>query len=201
MDATSCLEQRLSPELATWLDHHEDPRSMWETCPRADWLVQLALAVEVDRALIVHAAADVAGAALARGAPSDRSGRRAVAVAIAWIEERASASHAWAIGFAATEAAEQEPESAASTALCAAACVAFACDERADASFYAHRGYAAKAAAEGSVALGPAAAAALVRARIPLSSFLAAFDLASRPPPPLPEPEEAEEPASDSFYT
>ncbi len=198
MDATSCLEQHLPAELAAWLEHHEDPRSAWETCPRADWLVRLATAVEVDRALIVHAAADVAEAALRIAAPSDPTGRRARTVALAWLEGRASSSQAWAIGFAVTDAADAEEEPTRAAALRAAACVAFACDDRADASFYAHRAYAAKVIEAAPLSAGDASR--LVRARIPLSSFLRAYDVASRPPPPLPEAEPDAERSSDSFY-
>jgi hypothetical protein len=163
-------------------------------------LIQLALAVAVDRALVVHAAADLARAAVAVARPDDATARRAIAVAAAWLEGNATSSHAWAIGFAASEAADREEDERGAAAARAAAFVAVACDDRADSSFYAHRGYAAKAAEAAAIALSHEEAAALVRARIPLSSFLGAYDVASQPPPPLPEAEPDAERSSDSFY-
>lgn len=202
MDATSCLERNLPSDLVAWLEAHDDLADAWRSCPHAHWLIHMALAVEVDRSLVVHAAADVASAALSRARPDDPTAHRALRIALAWLDGRASSSQAWAIGFSASEAADHEPHPIVAAAMRSAAFVAFACDDLADASFYAHRGYAAKAAEAAALALATddIRAADRVRARIPLPTFLSAYDVASRPPPPLPEPEGDAEPPSDSFY-
>lgn len=208
MDAAARFRHHLPAECVVWLDACLDDgraagdlAAAWRACPKAEWLLAMALAVEVERSLAVHAAADITAAALSRRAPLDPNASRALKLALRWIEGRATSSEAWASGFSAMEAADRcgDPEVAAATR--AAAFLAFACDDRADAAFYAHRGYAARAAEQAAAALGgdERTWAAHVRARIPLANFLSAFDVASQPPPPFAEVEQ--EIPSDGFYT
>jgi hypothetical protein len=201
MDPADRLKANLDGELASWLDGFgPDLAGAWRGCPRASWLLSMALAVDVDRKLVVHAAADLAGASLPAELSRDSRPQHALRTALAWLEGRASSSEAWASGFAAMEAADREVrDTKLAAAMRAAACVAFACDDRADATFYAHRAYASKAAEHAAELLADPAAADQVRARIPISAFLSAFATASQPPPPMPEQDDAE-PGSDSFY-
>jgi hypothetical protein len=199
------MQTHLPEECAKWLDSlGGDLSEAWRVCPRADWLLAMALAAAVDRTLVVHAAHEIASAALARRVPEGPSANRALRLALAWIEGRATSSEAWAGGFSAMEAADRVSDDAAlSAAIRAAAFVAFACDDLADATFYLHRSYASKAAEQAAIALegDEVSWAAHVRARIPLATFLAAYEVASQPPPPNPEGEGEEEPPSDGFYT
>lgn len=200
MNATTRLKAHLPAELASWLGASgDDVASAWRTCPHAHWLIHLAAAVGVDRGLLVHAAADVANAAVAARQPSSERAKSALRTAQAWLDGRARSPVAWASGFAAAEAADAEENPAIASALRSAAFVAFACDDDADASYYAHQGYAAKAAEEAARALRDAATAATrVRARIPLAVFLDAFEIASQPPPPLADVDP--DATTDSFY-
>lgn len=201
MDAVARLKEHLPSDCAHWLDSFADVAEAWRACPRPDWLLSMALAVGVDRSLAVHAAADLASAALAHRAPEDPSANRALRLALAWIEGRSTSSEAWASGFSAMEVADRSTDAPLTSSMRAAAFLAFACDDRADAVFYAHRGYAAKAAEQAVLALGDEPKwATHVRARIPLATFLSAFRIASIPPPPIPEDEGADVP-SDGFYT
>jgi hypothetical protein len=97
------------------------------------------------------------------------------------------------------DASDAEEDLELANAMRAAAFVAFACDEKAEATFYAHRGYAAKAAHAAELALaGPPSAADRVRAHIPAGVFLDALEIASKPPPPMNEGEADQ--TTDSFY-
>lgn len=199
MTATLRLRAQLPDALSLWLDAQGGPAEAWRICPRAHWLLHLALAVDVDRALVVGAASALARAALEAHPTADRSAHRALRVSLAWLDGDASGSDAWAAGFCAREAAEHERDPALANAIRAAAFVAFACDEKADAGFYAHRGYAAQAAHAAELALAdPAGAADSVRASIPDATFAAALTRASEPPAPMPGGEV--EPTTDSFY-
>jgi hypothetical protein len=200
MDSSNHLRENLPPDCADWLDRFDDLADAWRDCPRAEWLLSLALAVDVERSLAVHAAADIASAALAHRAPDDPSAGRALKLALGWIEGRATSSEAWASGFSAMEAADRCDDPIIAAAMRGAAFLAFACDDRADAVFYAHRGYAAKSAEQALRALDDDPKwATHVRARIPLAAFIAAFRVASQPPPPLAEGETEDVP-SDGFY-
>lgn len=203
MNASARLSSILPPDLACWLERRAeaDLASAWRECPHAHWLLHLALAVELDRGLCVRAAADLAGAALAGRDPVDPSALSALRTGLAWLEGRANASAAWACGFSASNAADREEDATLANAMRAAAFVAFACDDKADATFYAHRGYAAKAAEAAELALESAPSAAdRVRARIPVTLFLDALAIASEPPPPNDAVDGEVEPATDSFY-
>jgi hypothetical protein len=194
------LRVALPDEAGRWLAAHGgDLARAWRGCPRPEWLLRMSLAVGLERPRLVHASADLAAEALATRPVADPRPRQALAVALRWVAGRADGSEAWALGFAASQVADGAPGPAAE-AIRAAACTAFACDRDADAAFYAHRAYAARAAAHAARALGdPTRAATIVRARIPAARFLAAFERASRPPPPLCGGE-TQRPASDSFY-
>jgi len=199
MNPLTRLEETLSPDLARWLHAAEGDLSLaWRTCPRPDWLIQIALSLGVDRSLVVHAALEVAVDAVARHRIADLRPRRALMTALGWIDGRAPGTETWAHGFAANEVAEAL-EGPARHAAHAAACVAFACDDQADEAYYAHRAYAALAVRHAASALDPARCCVTIRDRIPLAVVLERFDVASRPPPPLPlglDPAEI----SDSFY-
>lgn len=201
MNASARLKSSLPPDLARWLDARgHDLGRAWRECPHARWLLALAAAVELDRALIVRAAADLASAALAGRQDVDPSALSALRTGLAWLDGRANASQAWACGFSACAAASIEPDAALADAIHAAAYVAFACDDKADATFYAHQGYAAKAAAAAERLLeGGPSAADRVRARIPLTAFLDALAVFAQPPPPS-ESGDAEVEITDSFY-
>src|SRR5690606_27269361 len=96
MNASARLTTHLPRELVRWLDGHgDDPTRAWRECPHAHWLLHLALAVHLDRALCVRAAADLAGAALS-GRDVDASAASALRTALAWLDGGANASQAWA---------------------------------------------------------------------------------------------------------
>ncbi len=201
MNAASRLKSYLPADVAEWLSSCEDDLAeAWNGCARADWLLHMAAAVEVDRGMVVQAAHDLASLAVAARDPDGERSTSALRHTLAWIEGRARSSHAWASAFAAAEAAEREEDPLVAAAMRAAAFVAFACDDDADASFYAHRAYAAKAAEQVALALPPDAirAAVVVRARIPLQVFLDAYEVASQPPPPIPDVDP--DATTDSFY-
>ncbi|GAB5547964.1 MAG: hypothetical protein SangKO_077240 [Sandaracinaceae bacterium] len=199
MNPIARLEETLPTDVARWIHAAEgDLSRAWRNCPRPDWLVQIALAVRVDRSLVVHAALEVATDAVARHPISDLRPRRALMTALQWVGGRVPGTQCWAHGFAATEVAETL-EGPAADAAYAAAFVAFACDDQADDSFYAHRAYAALAMTHAATTLELSRACQTIRERIPLPVVLERFEVASRPPPPLPlglDPAEI----SDSFY-
>jgi hypothetical protein len=201
MDASAHLTSSLPADLGRWLEAQgEDLGRAWRDCPHARWLLSLALAVELDRALIVRAAAELASAALAGRDEVDPSALSALRTALAWLDGRANASEAWACGFSASAAAAREADPAVADAIHAAAFVAFACDDKADATFYAHRGYATKAAeAAERVLAGAPTAADRVRARIPVTAFLEALATVSRRSTTT-ESGESEVEITDSFY-
>jgi hypothetical protein len=203
MDAVGRFKEQLPADVACWLNEsgHSDPAAAWRACEKPEWLLAMALAVDVDRSAIVSAAADVAQAALdACEDEEEETAVRALRLARAWLDERATSSEAWAAGFCTMDAAERMANPKTAAAMRAAACVAFACDDLADASFYAHRAYAAKAAEHAGLACDDGeGACARVRARIAIGAFVDAFAIASEPPPPMPGPETTEA-GSDSFY-
>jgi hypothetical protein len=193
------LAAGLPEEAADWLRGHDDLATAWRECPRPDWLLHIAASLDVERRLIVRAAAELAAEAALAGRGADLRPRRALRTALLWLDGRAEGAAAWAHGFAAMEAAEGL-EGRASDAARAAACVAFACDERADASFYAISGHAARSVAFAASALAdPEGSADRVRELLALPKVLRAFELASRPAAPA-ALESAVGPVTDSFY-
>jgi hypothetical protein len=201
MNATPRLTENLPSTLVRWLEGRDDLAQAWRTCPSASWLIHLALAVELDRALIVQAAVDVVSSAITSAAPADMHALRALRVARAWLDGRAQPTEAWAAAFAASEAAEVEPDPKRAAVIRAASLVAFACDDRAEPAYYAHRADAARAVelADGALADDTAGTppAAWIRARIPLPTVLSALAKASEPPPPMPDDSD---PADRAFY-
>lgn len=193
------LRAALPSDASHWLSAFDsDLAAAWRTCPRSDWLLRLCMAVEMDRRLLVHAAADLTSKALRRCPVSELQPRRALAIALRWVAGQAASSEAWALGFATWQVADRWG-GRQREAVRAAACAAFACDDRADPAFYVHRAYAARAAEYASRAIGDGDAAHIVRNRVSLSAFLAAYDRASRPPPSL-GANTVQVPITDSFY-
>lgn len=201
MTASARLKAHLPRDLARWLgERGEDHARIWRECPHAHWLLRLALLVHLDRTLCVRAAADLVSAAI-QGLAVDSSALDTLQTVLAWLDGKADASEAWARGFSTSNAAEQEANERVADAMRAIAFVAFACDHKADADFYAHRGYIVKAAeAAEAILVGPPSAADRVRARIPVELFVDAFVNASVPPPPNPALDGDAEPGTDSFY-
>ena len=190
----------LPTDLDAWVATRQDATAVWRECPRAEWLLQLAAAADARRSLLVHAAADVVSEALAEHSMRAGAPHVALLTTLSWIDGRATSSMAWAAGFSSMDvsralSAAASPDAGAAEA---AALLAFACDDRADATFYRHRGYGPGAAKVASEALSdPSLAAARVRARIPLSTFLEGLHepLAMPHLPDLPPSEH-----SDTFY-
>src|SRR5690606_14297821 len=86
MNGSSRLKAHLPSDLAAWLEvQGDDVAAAWRSCANAHWLLHLAAAVDVDRGLLVHAAADVASAALAAGGVADERAVRALRIARAWL--------------------------------------------------------------------------------------------------------------------
>jgi hypothetical protein len=136
----------LPPALTRWMAREgTDPVEAWATIPRASWLVHLALALDLDRRRIVAAVHHPVAAHLQNHRVRDLRPARALRTARKWLDDEATGAEAWARGFAAMDAAEQSESPARRAAIRAAAAVAFACDEAADAAFYAHEGHAARA--------------------------------------------------------
>ena len=137
-------------------------RCAYHTCQRGDWMLWMAARLEVDRKLIVRAACDCARLAWEL---QSAAGHHAIETAEAWcrgeatIEQvRAAASAAYAAYSASAYASAATASAAAADAYAAAA--ADAASAYAAASADANAAYAAHYSA--------AAAANLVRARIPL---------------------------------
>ena len=177
MNPTRQLEELGLSEAAAWArrtgaTHFAD---LWETSPRGDWLVRVALEVDVDRIAIVRAAVTCAGAAVRRGTEDDARPEKALRAAIRWTEGTATGAECWAAAFASNAAAETLREERARSAARAAASAAFACDWDADVAYYAQRGHAAEAVVRAAPAIaeltadGHRVAAALVRDAIPFS--------------------------------
>lgn len=114
----------------------------WATCPRGEWLLQMAARLDVERKLVVRAAADCA-AFVAPLLTAEPTGERALASAHGWLTETTLASECWA---AATDAAHRADEievaePATAHALRAVAALAFGCDGAADPAYWASRAY------------------------------------------------------------
>lgn len=186
---TETLLGRLNVEGAAIEWARAEARSVgvaWATCPRADWLVDLAARLEVDRRLVVRAASDCVALALPLAA-SEPLARDAWATARRWVEEKATSAECWADGAAVREAAEPYAESQPSTAaaLLAVAHLAFACDDRAEAGYWAGQGHAAEAVRHAVHAGGDAAgrhAADLVRDHVPYETVARVIALVLRTP-------------------
>lgn len=183
---------QLDGEVGRWLDTYDrDVGRAFQECRRADWLVRIALALGVDRRLVVAAAADAAALAVNRTEQSDLRASRCVATARKFACGESDAAEAWAMAFAASHAAEElaHEQPLASEAALAAAAAGFACDPRADDHWYAQRAYAAEAidhavrayGTERTVGMQRCLAAA--RERISLGVLTSAVSRASSRPP------------------
>lgn len=124
-----------------------EPRSLmvaWATCPRGEWLLQLASQLGLERKLVVRAAADVAAfvAPLLAGEPH---GERALAAANGWLAGTTRSAECWAAAMEAAHRADaiETLDAATAHALRAAAALAFACDGAADPAYWASRAYVA----------------------------------------------------------
>ena len=167
-------------ELLAWVDQGWDVRALWRTCPRADWLLRLALVARIDRRSIVGAALRCVVHSVRSQTVVDNSAQQAINQVRRWVAEgpdaiagrpgsgddapadrRAggvrgsrSAARCWAAAAAATAAAAERSSQdlgVGHTTLAAAA-LAFACDERADDSYYERRAHAAEAVAHATLA-------------------------------------------------
>jgi hypothetical protein len=202
MEAASHLREHLPADCAAWLDSYgADVQGAWSVCPKAEWLLSMALAVGIERRLVVHAAHDLASAAIAKRADAGSSARRALELALEWTEGRATPPAAGAAACWAAAAADRcDADAELSSVVRAAAFVAFACDDLADATFYLHRSYASKAAELAVRVCGVDARwAEGVRSRISLEQFSAAYALASEPPEAQPDLDPGD--SGESFYT
>ncbi|MCA9608482.1 MAG: hypothetical protein KC619_22915 [Myxococcales bacterium] len=179
------IRRRLPVEIAVWLERYGDdlPRA-WRECPHADWLVHLALHAGVGRTTVVHAVGELVSAAIAARRVPDMRVNRALVVSLRWLGGRAGGTEAWAAGFSASDAAKTLADDRDAATASAAGYLAFACDEEADDGFYAHRAYAAAAAAQAAIALeAPTLAADVIRSYVPISAVLQRI---SEWPEPLP---------------
>lgn len=175
---------------AEWAETEERSLAVaWATCPRGDWLLDIVAHLELDRRAIVRAASDCVLLALPHAA-AEPAARAAWEIARRWIDRQANGAECWAAGAAARQLAETLGSSAPRTAaaLSAAAALAFACDDRAEAAFWAQRAYVAECAAHAAAANAQGSAAAarrtadLVREHFPFESVAKPIALASRTP-------------------
>ena len=177
--------------MARWLeaDDAEVSRAFAE-CRKPELLVRAATELSVERRLVVATASECVALALRRTRNRDARLARALDCAQRWTRGAGSPADAWASAFAASHAAEElgeEAPYAAEAALACAAC-AFACDPRADDSYYAQRGYAASAVEHAIRAWGMARHEGqrlcldAVRQRITLGVLRSAIRRATQPP-------------------
>jgi hypothetical protein len=196
-----CVDERamghdighLEGEVGRWIATYDrDVDRAFAECRRADWLIQIAMAVGLDRRLVVAAAADAATLALRRTRGPDLRPFRSVTTALQWSEGEAGSAEAWAAGFAASQAARDLAAASplASEAALAAAAVGFGCDLRADDAYYLERAYPV-AAIEHTIrafgterSVGQSACLEAVTARITCPILATAVRRASVRPPP-----------------
>jgi hypothetical protein len=187
----------LGDELVAWLRTHERFEAAWDTCPRGDWLLVLALFGGVDRRKVVEAARRSAALAVARN-PSRVEAERALACAAGWVDGTRNASDCWAAGFASSADAGRTQSQTDADVTMAAACVAFACDDAADDSYYAARGHAAEAAHLAARSFGARARhahlamAILVRELVSAAEAESGLVRTSASPWELPDPSDSE---------
>jgi hypothetical protein len=132
----------------------------WESCPRGDWALLLALAAGYPRVELVRAASRCVASVV--GSVPRHEGRPTAALraALRWTEGEASSVVCWAAGFAASSASSEMLDQRAADAAMAAGALAFACDNEALAPYYTQRAHVAEAAqlAARSLARPPATA-------------------------------------------
>lgn len=183
---------QLDGEVGRWLDTYgRDVDRAWAECRRADWLLKIAMALGVDRRLVVAAACDAAMLAVRRTEQTDLRPARCVATALKWARGESGPADAWASAFAASQSAEElaREQPLASEAALAAAMAGFACDPKADDHWYAQRAYASESIEHSVRAFGTERAVgmqrclAAARERITLSVLTSAVRRASSRPP------------------
>lgn len=187
--------EELDGEVGRWLaTYDQDVERAFAECRRADWLVRIATSVGVPRQIVVGAAGACAELAVRRARPVDLRAARAVTTALSWSRGECGAAEAWAAAFAATQAAEDAAAESvfASEAALAAASACFACDPRADDTYYAKRAYAATAIEHAMRAFGTEAQLGrqrcleMTRGHITVAVLAAAVRRVSSLPPPPP---------------
>ena len=167
------------PEAVKWARGVATPECAWETCPRGDWLLWVAMKLGVDRRLLVRAACACARTSLEFAPTGEDRPRIAIETAEAWSRGEATSAQVLAAARAAAYAAY-----AAYAANAAAAYVAADADADADAAYAAYAdadaAYAAYAAAYAAAAADAraAATAAAAAARAADAAYAAAADVA-----------------------
>lgn len=183
---------QLGGEVGRWLDTYDrDLDRAWGECRRADWLLRIAIALGVDRRLIVGAACDAAALAVRRTEQADLRAVRCLATANEWARGQSGPAEAWAAAFAAWQSAEElaHDQPLASEAAFASAMAGFACDPRADDHWYAQRAYASGSVEHAVRAFGTERAVgmqrclAAVREKVTLGVLANAVRCASSRPP------------------
>ena len=178
----------LAGGIAEWAA--EEPRSLmvaWATCPRGEWLLQVAAQLDLERTQVMRAAAD-ATSLIAPLLVDDPIGTRALAAAHGWLAGTTRAAECWA---AATDAAHRAElidadEPATAHALRSVAALAFGCDGAADAAYWASRAYVADVAHHVARAHGPASTRAhrdcadIVRDHLPYERIASAIQQIGR---------------------
>lgn len=181
--ASALADLPLGDELRAWIRTHESFATAWESCPRGDWLIALALFGGAERRTVVEAARRAVALAVSRHPTPDAE--RALVCAAGWVERTRSAPDCWAAGFAASSDSSKRTDQAEADVSMAAACVAFACDDAADEAYYAARGHAAEAAHLAARSFGARARHAHVAIAILVRELVSAADVEaglSRPP-------------------
>ncbi len=80
---------RVSLEFFEWAGRRSF-RDAWMECPRGDWLLRLAAALRIDRPVLVRATIACVHPSLARARPGRGPWGRAMKVALAWCDGRAT---------------------------------------------------------------------------------------------------------------
>ena len=152
--ATRLTKVYACKEAIEWLGRRSSPERAWRACKRGDWLLWLAVRVEVDRRVLVLTACDCAELALVHVPDGEHRPRRAIEVAKAWAggdgdvsldDVRRAAAYAtyaadaapYAAAAAASYAARNAANAAAYAAANAASYAAYATASAADATTYA----------------------------------------------------------------
>ena len=178
----------LGTEAQVWARSHGRFEDAWGSCDRPEWMVAMAIAAGLARPAVVAVACECIERA-GRG----RSLPEALHIAKSWTRGSTDGRTCWAAGFRASSEAAAERAPAVRALLQASAAAAFACDDEADAGYYASRAHAAEAVQH--------AAALRVDERAALSDYIrrrlsgveverGLLELARRattPPPPAPE--------------
>lgn len=120
------LALRPCGEAREWLASKKDMRRAWRACPRADWLLWLAVRASVDRKIVVMTACAVARTALRFVPAGEDRPRLAIETTEAWCRGEATIGQvrAAALRIPASAAADASAASAAAAAAAYAAAAA-----------------------------------------------------------------------------